>query len=493
MDSGCSQGLVGIEKACYDFKKEELSLNGLQFHTHAMNLDWIAGQLERIFPEAITPAIGKIIRHIKEEDDALRGTMNIQISDSGVNVAMRLPQGKYKLGTKEHEINNFILEWDKKTLQIVTQYRFQNTLYWVTVRSTSPNVDAGDIFVSAYPPDHMRTNSPEESLCIAWYMHPQHGMVVEKAHGRLPGVFVNLARDRQYPMNPHSWHLDGNIVLDPLIGQHILPPDIVEALESWKISRNYNLNGKWIFMLEPPHDGELYFQGQLTGQDVILKGYMISNVSADLNCSPTQVDIRNLVFQDQAGKLSVETSCMVKQSDGNWWVYAPTVVGEYFRPCLLREVNAPAAQTKPLIIPQFEINDIVCRADDLATMTGSGKLQFNNSSKRPLNNPLLAIPAEIISRIGLNLDVLSPVSGTIFFDIDNYRVNLRKFKDVYSEGKLSKFYLQNSSTPSYVDLDGNINAQVRMKQYNLLFKLAELFTVSIHGNLQKPVYALQKQ
>jgi hypothetical protein len=377
-------------------------------------------------------------------------------------------------------------------LQVIAQYRFQNTLYWVTVKSTSPDIDAGEIFVSAYPPGHEK--APHyDGLNISWYMHPQHGMVVEKAHGRLPGVYVNLLRDRHYPMNSHSWHLDGDIILDPDTGQHILPPDIVEAMQSWHIAKNYTMQGKWIFMLDAPHDGELYFQGQLTGHDVVLKGYTVGSLSAQLNCSPTRIDITDLVFQDQAGQLFIEAASMVKQPDEEWWVFVPHLQGKNFRPCLLRDVDQPQGPHKPLVISSFEVENMTGQANDLSTLTGNGKLTFNNSSKRPLHNPLLAIPAEIISRIGLNLDVLNPITGTIFFNIEDYKVKLTKFKDVYSEGKLSKFYLPHNQYVSYVDLDGNVQVQVRMKQYNLLFKLAELFTVTIHGTLQKPVYTLQKQ
>ncbi len=35
--------------------------------------------------------------------------------------------------------------------------------------------------------------------------------------------------------------------------------------------------------------------------------------------------------------------------------------------------------------------------------------------------------------------------------------------------------------------------KVKMRQYNLFFKLAELFTVTIEGTLQKPTYILEKQ
>ena len=246
-------------------------------------------------------------------------------------------------------------------------------------------------------------------------------------------------------------------------------------------------------MLEAPNEGEIYFQGNLKGEEVVLKGCVVGGVNAELNCTPDRIDMTNMVFHDSAGRLSVPSSSMLKQSDGNWWVYAPSVIGENFRPCLLRELATPPSPLKPLVISRFEVNNIVCRADNLSTMTGSGKLVFNNAAKKTIHNPLLAIPAEIISRIGLNLDVLNPTSGTIFFEIQDYKVKLTKFKDVYSEGKLSKFYLPKNNYVSFVDLDGHVHVQVSMKQYNLLFKLAELFTVTINGTLQKPLYTLQKK
>lgn len=489
-ESGLKQGQVDVDEAYYDFKKEELSLEGMHFHTPASHLAWIADQLESTFPEAVNAGISKIIKNIKTTD-AFKGSMDVRISDDSTNVSLRLPQGTYRLGSKDHEVNNFKLEWDRRVLKIISQYRFQNTLYWITVNSTSPEVDAGDINVSAYPPEELKFH-PNECLCLSWYIHPSYGMVVEKAFGRLPGVVVDLTRDRSYPMNPHSWHLDGQIILDPKAGEHILPPDIVQAISSWKISRSYHLNGKWIFMLDSEHEGELCFQGQLSGNNVILKGYEINHISADLHCNPLQIDIQNLLVQDAAGHLSTQAASMIKQDSGDWWVYIPHLEGNRFRPSLLREAEGGAGLQKPLVV-DFFIDNIVCRADDLATMTGTGKLVFSNSSKRPLHNPILAIPAEIISRIGLNLDVLNPVIGTILFNIQDFKVYLTKFKDVYSEGKLSKFYLPDNNYLSYVDLDGNIHVQVRMKQYNLLFKLAELFTVTIHGSLPKPIYTLQKQ
>jgi hypothetical protein len=42
-------------------------------------------------------------------------------------------------------------------------------------------------------------------------------------------------------------------------------------------------------------------------------------------------------------------------------------------------------------------------------------------------------------------------------------------------------------------MEGNLSLQIRMKQYNLIFKIAELLTVSVKGHFNKPEFKLQKQ
>jgi hypothetical protein len=159
---------------------------------------------------------------------------------------------------------------------------------------------------------------------------------------------------------------------------------------------------------------------------------------------------------------------------------------------LLQEAGQTRTSSpKPLVIKNLEIDNFAGYCDDMHSFTGKGKFQFVNPPKKNVQNPLLAIPAEILTLIGLDLTVLNPVSGTVTFDIGNGQVILTKFKDVYSEGKLSKFYLGNSEKPSVVDFDGKLNVNIRMKQYNLFFKFAELFTFNIGGTLKKPVYSLQ--
>ncbi|MDP1879717.1 MAG: hypothetical protein Q8K60_02095 [Parachlamydiaceae bacterium] len=129
--------------------------------------------------------------------------------------------------------------------------------------------------------------------------------------------------------------------------------------------------------------------------------------------------------------------------------------------------------------------------ENVQTWQGEGILQFLNAKKNN-THPLLTIPAEIILRLGLDPNIFNPVTGTILFNLSGDRFYLTRFKDVYSEGRGSKFYLADGNQ-SWIDFDGNMSVQFRMKHYNLIFKLSEFFTISVDGNIRKPRYTLNKQ
>jgi hypothetical protein len=82
---------------------------------------------------------------------------------------------------------------------------------------------------------------------------------------------------------------------------------------------------------------------------------------------------------------------------------------------------------------------------------------------------------------------LIPVRGTIEYEIREGKVYFKEFKEMYSDGKRSRFYLAEGSE-AFVDFEGNLNMKVKMKQYNLLMKLAEFFTISVKGTLLHPSY-----
>ena len=131
--------------------------------------------------------------------------------------------------------------------------------------------------------------------------------------------------------------------------------------------------------------------------------------------------------------------------------------------------------------------DIVGDLNDITTLTGKGHLQFVNTFKQGHN--LLDIPIEIISRLGLDIVLLVPIQGEMDYVIRGGKVVFTKLKNSFSENKRSYFYLWNK-TESYVDFEGNMHIDIRMKQY-VLFKITELFVLSVRGELESPKFSLR--
>ena len=176
----------------------------------------------------------------------------------------------------------------------------------------------------------------------------------------------------------------------------------------------------------------------------------------------------------------------------DWFFSMPNLSIKNFRPHLLKNVNdSNTSKFKTLIIRRTEMESISGKLDNLSTWRMKGFLHFLNPSRKDFFHPIFIFPVEIFSNLGLAPQTLNPVTGIIYYDLQDNKFYLNKFKDVYSEGRGSKFYLATGS-PSWIDINGNLSIQIRMKQNNLMFKLAELFTVSIEGNIRKPKYSLKK-
>ena len=120
---------------------------------------------------------------------------------------------------------------------------------------------------------------------------------------------------------------------------------------------------------------------------------------------------------------------------------------------------------------------------------GQGRLTFHKSHKK---QGLLEIPAHLISRLGLDLNLFIPTEGTLVLEMKDEKIYIEKLVDVFSNDRHCRFYLAKSAQASYVDFQGNLNVQIKMKQYVLL-KLTEPFIISVEGTLVKPHYSFKKK
>ena len=231
----------------------------------------------------------------------------------------------------------------------------------------------------------------------------------------------------------------------------------------------------------------------LLGEKFVFKGFQFDSLQANLEYNPQSMSLKNFLVRDISGALHAEKIDFVRKKDDHWYFSLPEMRINKFRPSLLQSRGSPRpAESSSLVIRDIFLEACQGSLADSSSMVGQGTLHFSNRSKKLLKNTIFQIPAELLSRIGLDSAVLTPVTGTVYYRIQDGRIYLTRFKDIYSEGKLSKFYLSGAA-PSIMDFDGNLNLHVRMKQYNLLFKLAEPFTVTINGDLVKPTYTLQKE
>ena len=145
----------------------------------------------------------------------------------------------------------------------------------------------------------------------------------------------------------------------------------------------------------------------------------------------------------------------------------------------------------PFVIRELKINDFKGLLEETDTYTALGELSFINSFKR--EHTVFDLPSDFLGRIfGLDLELLIPVVGHLSFDLKENRFWLKDLLDAYSEGKRSKFFLVKEGLSPSIDLDGNLNILIKMKQY-VLFKFTEHFLLSIDGSLDKPSYRLQKK
>jgi hypothetical protein len=485
--------LFNIEKITYEFVKNEFAIDGFHFNIPSKNLSAVASLLKNSFPNEIDSSTVAVIKNLKQEGN-VEGTFTLNRSLAAAYIQIGLKEGTYHFQNKGYYLNNFVLKYNLYDLKILTQTLYKNSLLWLSINTTGPDFNSGLMTVSdTYPEQYL--NSPLPGLNIYWGRQAALGFFIHKAEGSFRGLTVHLHSDHELSLNENASNLVGQVMVNAPLAATLISKELAEKMSNWQIKDGYQLIGRWMIEKNSPQSSvpQIHFHGMLEGQNIALKGYQFRTIQSQLDISPQHIQFRQLKLEDSAGILRIEEGHIFQRQDNEWIVNIPLITVADFRPSFLQDEGAsPVKQGKPLIVRHLEVENLTGLTSDAQTLTGKGKLQFLNQPKKNLQNTIFAIPGEILTMLGLNLSVLNPVSGTVFYEIKNGKACLTKFKDIYSENKLSKFNLSHSERPSYVDFDGNLDIQIKMRQYNLFFKLAELFTVSVGGTLNKPTYSLNK-
>ncbi|MCH9624681.1 MAG: hypothetical protein S4CHLAM27_10810 [Chlamydiia bacterium] len=224
------------------------------------------------------------------------------------------------------------------------------------------------------------------------------------------------------------------------------------------------------------------FDGVIKGTDFDFLDYSLSSLFGKLSYKDGICHLTDFSIADRSFIANCERAIFDSRQEGCLFETKEFKVGS-LRPCLLSKKGERKKITNPFMLQKVNFQDVKGNLADLNTITGKGSIAFINSFDKD-TNPLFDFAKEIIGRIGLDPVLMVPVTGSLDFVLADGKMNFLKMQDAYSDQKRSYFFLWHK-TPSYIDFDGNINIDIRMKQY-VLFKFTELFIISLDGTLADP-------
>ncbi|HEY5234898.1 MAG TPA: hypothetical protein VIJ14_01870, partial [Rhabdochlamydiaceae bacterium] len=267
----------------------------------------------------------------------------------------------------------------------------------------------------------------------------------QRAEGELFGLNINLQREPQ--------GYKGTVIFKDTT-------KLAELMDSENLKGLSGLQLTGLFTKET-------FKGELEGHDARLKDYLVQELHATIDYTPTRFKLKNLTFQDPAGSLAIkECSGFRSATLDKWNVTIPLIKGQEIKPSAIRKLGAPQKEIKPLQIRYFVMTDVLGQLGDLNSFRGLGKFNFTQRVKKEPS--LFDIPLAMLKDLGLDLDIFSPVMGEVQLQLKDSKLYLTDLQNAFSEGNRSEFYL--AGEPSYIDLNGGMFLNLRMQQ-NVVLKL----------------------
>lgn len=470
------------------FTTGEITLQGLNFSISSDQLNWVADFLQKHFPEKITSKVAHIIAEAKKKGD-VQGALDLTLSPHYHGMRLSLKEGRYFFNNEDYDLNMFLLESDPLEIKMSARCLIEGKPLWIEARTDALTFNTGELKL-------LDSNKNPSPLLIRWDNDNQGMTSIVSADGKFAGLEIHLLRDS---LSNSNIQLNGNIICDLQDTLQWCSPETRTIFENGKVSGFYFLKG---FLTFQKNDfSNLFntskFSGTLEGKDICCNGYNFLKFTSLIDYSAREIRLRKVEIDDIAGSLQADYVSLQKviQPDFHdlWKLEVPSLTVHQFKPSLLRlSTSHSSPKGSAFVIRQLKLENLTGYLSDLKTFKAKGHAFFINKSKKSLQGIIFAIPSEILSRLGLDPAMLNPVSGQISYELLDGKVLLTKFKDVYSEGRVTKFYLPGDGESSFIDFDGNVQVQMRMKQQNVLLKLVQPYTITIQGTLQKPLYQLRK-
>ena len=321
----------------------------------------------------------------------------------------------------------------------------------------------------------------ERPLTIDWMIDSKGGVTLQSIEGICGGIEASFHAQQEGSLIGSARFQFGSAT-------EILPLKLGKILKQLRLGKGYELKGSLFY--DPLLLSNLSFKGLLSGKQCELLGYQVRTLLSQIEANSSEVRLFEIKASDAAGILKID-EIKVAKSDGIWQLSIPQLQLYEFRPSLLQKEGCEVGVVGPLVIREMKVHDVKGKIEDPFSWSAQGELNFINSFKR--EHSVFDLPSDLFGRIiGLDQELLIPVTGRLKFQLRENRICLTDLEDAYSEGKRSKFFLVKEGLSPTVDLDGNLHIFITMKQY-VLFKLTENFLLTIDGTIQTPSFHLQKK
>lgn len=409
-----------------------------------------------------------------EWEGNLEGTGDLEVSKSGPVFQGNLNPGRYGYAGKSLLIGQMQLRVEKEVLSLRVKTQVEEQPLWGCLQ----------IHLCKEPYGALKLFDHPKGKGLKIPFRTQAGRIIpEGLQGSCYGLQCSLdtSASRRIPL---ATVLTGDVQVDIGTLCQLFPKEVREGVKALKFGSGYQWKGDVVLFGEAKRG--FIANGILSGREFEFLGYRFRNLESTLEASSSRVLLSGLRIDDPAGTVGIKTIELLKK-DG-WSLLIPQLQLNKIKPSLLRKIGITPGMPKPFTIEHCTLTGIRCTLGDTSTLEGSGHLQFVNAPKK--GSSILDVPLEMVRKLGLDLGIMTPVQGELQLDLHGDKFYLISLDNAFSEGGRSEFYLPVEKDLSWIDLEGKVHINLRMRQ-DVMLKITEPFTLTIRGTLDKPRYGLQ--
>ncbi len=461
-----SMRYLGTVRANAVIQKDQYDLNEIQFSLSPESIDraieakWVSSNFKQFYYESYLEGRGDL--HSKANQFLFKGSLR---------------DGRYGIKDQIFSLQNIGIRYENALLHCHFKTALNEQPLWGSLKIDLTGSPVGSVHICDHiKPEGIQAEFRSNGSALFW----------ESIQGSACGIDVQLNKATSSQM-PNGTVLTGNVNIDGSRLDAFFPKEMKEKFKNLKLGKGYEFQGDLVLW----NDSKKGFQlkGQLLGRHFELFGYQFDRLHALIEATPQSIQISKLGIDDEAGFFQIKKIAIDHNtSDQKWSFHIPLLQIKDLQPSLMKKTDSCDATVKPLVIRNLSLSEIRGDLNDSRGWTGDGHLNFTNAFKK--ESTLFETPIEMIKNFGIDPGLLTPIQGEIDIELRGDKFYLVNMKNSFSEGKRAQFFLSPAEQTAFIDLNGNIHIDIKMRQ-DVVLKLTEALTLTVRGTLDKPRYGLK--